>query len=280
MPGLIIDDMWLDTHCHLSAPEFAEDYGAVWNLARQAGVRGVLLPAVDLNDCEAVTRLTTELPGAFPAYGIHPFYVGEAKDEDLARLAEWLEQGRAVAVGEIGLDGMNREVDWARQERFFLAQLELARKYDLPVVLHVRRAIAAVLRGLRQIKVRGGIAHAFNGSLEEAKQFLKLGFKLGFGGTLTYPGSRRIRALATELPLEAIVLETDAPDIAPVWLPRQEKKARNTPIELPRIGKVLAELRGLAVEEIAFQTTTNACSILQMAIEEVLQTAMKNRFSV
>jgi TatD DNase family protein len=257
--------MWLDTHCHLSAPEFLEDCDAVWVSARGAGVHGVLLPAVSLEDCEAVARLVGRIPGSLPAYGIHPLFVAEAGEEGeaMTRLTEWLEKNPPAALGEIGLDGMVREADWARQERFFLAQLKLARKYDLPVVLHVRRAVDAVLRGLRQIRVRGGIAHAFNGSGEQAEAFLKLGFKLGFGGSLTYPGSRRIRALATELPPEAIVLETDAPDIPPVWLARQgEKRPRNTPTELPRIGQTLADLCGMTVEALASQTTANASAVL------------------
>ncbi|MCL2021495.1 MAG: TatD family hydrolase [Betaproteobacteria bacterium] len=306
--------MWLDTHCHLSAPEFANDCGAVWLSAREAGVRGALLPAVDLDDCAAVAGLVAQMPGCFPAYGIHPLFVATAGEEGeaLNRLTEWLEQKPPIAIGEIGLDGMSREGDWALQERFFLAQLKLARKYDLPVVLHVRRAVDRVLRGLRQVRVRGGIAHAFNGSFEQAKVFLKLGFKFGFGGSLTYPGSRRIRALAAELPLEAIVLETDAPDIPPVWLSevrdqgsgvrsqmsgirdqsplqgegrdgvqgsyvrgqsdaqdissvwlsRSVEKPRNTPTELPKIGKALADLRGLSVETVACQTAANARSVL------------------
>jgi len=262
--------MWFDTHCHLSAPEFAGDCDAVWRAARDAGVRGMLLPAVDLRDCEEVARLVERVPGSLPAYGIHPFFVTEAGDEGaaLAHLSELLKKNPPVAVGEIGLDGTKKE-DWARQERFFLAQLKLARKYDLPVVLHVRGAVDAVLRGLRQVRVQGGIAHAFNGSREQAEAFLKLGFKLGFGGSLTYPGSRRIRALAVDLPLEAIVLETDAPDIPPIWLrgerenqgKSQGEKPRNTPAELPRIGGVLAGLRGLDIETLAFQTSANARAI-------------------
>ncbi|MCL2075268.1 MAG: TatD family hydrolase [Betaproteobacteria bacterium] len=256
--------MWLDTHCHLSAPEFAKDCEAVWFLARQRGVSEALLPAVDLNDCAAVADLAAHMPGCAPAYGIHPLFVAEAGEEGeaMTRLAEFLEKMPPIAIGEIGLDGMDKEADGARQERFFLAQLRLAKKYDLPVVLHVRRAVDAVLRGLRQVRVEGGIAHAFNGSIEQAKAFMKLGFKLGFGGALTYPGSRRIRALAAELPLEAIVLETDAPDIPPVWLAGSGEKPRNTPAELPKIGNVLADLRGVAVETIAFQTAANARSVL------------------
>ena len=144
-----------------------------------------------------------------------------------------------------------------------MEQLKLARKYQLPVILHVRQAIDPILKHLRRIQVPGGIAHAFNGSIQQAEIFIKLGFKLGFGGTLTYEGSRRIRTLAQNLPLENMVLETDAPDIPPSWLPR----GRNTPDQLPRIGAVLAELRGISIEEIAHGTTANTLSVLGLKIE-------------
>jgi TatD DNase family protein len=253
--------MWIDTHCHLSAPEFAEDREAVWLLARNAGVKKALLPSIDLCDCEAVVDLAMQMPGCTFAFGIHPLFVTTTEGAVLEALTAWLEKKPPVAIGEIGLDGINKE-NWERQERFFLAQLKLARKYDLPVILHVRRAVDAVLRGLKQVRVRGGIAHAFNGSAEEARAFLKAGFKIGFGGSLTYLGSRRIRSLATELPLDAIVLETDAPDIPPSWLSRAGKKPRNTPAELPKIGKALADLRGMTVETLAYQTSANAYAAL------------------
>ncbi|MDR2637499.1 MAG: TatD family hydrolase, partial [Zoogloeaceae bacterium] len=196
---------WFDSHCHLNAPEFAADRDAVWWEACRAGVRGALLPAVSLADCAAVDACVERYAGCAPAYGIHPLFVMRAEMEDLPALAALCERKPPVAIGEIGLDGFVKEVDWARQETFFQAQLELARKFDLPVILHARRAVDAVLKHLRRIRVRGGIAHAFNGSPQQAGEFLRLGFKLGFGGSLTYAGSRRIRALAASLPDEALV---------------------------------------------------------------------------
>lgn len=258
--------MWIDSHCHLDAPEFEPDRDPVWQAARAAGVSATLIPAIGLTNCAAVDACCQRYPGTAPAYGIHPLYVQEAADGDLEELARRLASQRPVAVGEIGLDGHATHVDWACQERFFIAQLTLAREFELPVVLHVRQAVDQVLKQLHRIRVPGGIAHAFNGSRQQAEEFIKLGFKLGFGGTLTYSGSHRIHRLARELPLEALVLETDAPDIPPSWQPR----GRNSPAELPRIGRALAELRGLAEADLAAQLRQNTLQALP-GLAKVLQ---------
>ena len=249
---------WIDSHCHLDAPEFASDRDQVWQAARQAGVAAALVPAIGLDNCAAVDDCCRRYPGCAPAYGIHPLYVQEAAATDLEGLAARLAARRPVAVGEIGLDGHAAHVDFACQERFFVAQLKLAREFDLPVVLHVRQAVDQVLKQLRRIRVPGGIAHAFNGSRQQAEELLRLGFRLGFGGTLTYSGSTRIRRLARELPREALVLETDAPDIPPSWLPR----GRNSPAELPRIGRTLAELLEVPEAELAVQLRRNTLAAL------------------
>jgi TatD DNase family protein len=182
----------------------------------------------------------------------------QAKDADLAVLRAWLANEKPVAVGEIGLDFYVTDVDPARQEFFFVEQLKLAREFDLPVLLHVRRAVDQILKQLRRIGVPVGIAHAFNGSRQQADEFIKLGFKLGFGGAMTFSGSTRIRALAAELPLEFIVLETDAPDIPPAWL----NGGRNAPAELPEIARELAGLRGVSANEIIRVTGLAARAIL------------------
>ncbi|MBI3157926.1 MAG: TatD family hydrolase, partial [Burkholderiales bacterium] len=258
--GAIPGVRWIDSHCHLDAPEFAADRDAVWAAARAAGVCMAVLPAVQAADFDAVRALAHRLDLAY-ALGIHPLFVGRAGDADLDRLAEalasWGDDPRLVAVGEIGLDHFVPGLDRERQQRFYLAQLALARRAELPVILHVRRSADALLAGLRRLPVAGGIAHAFNGSLQQAAQFLALGLKLGFGGTLSFDRARRIRALARELPDDAPVLETDAPDIPPSWLvrPASERGAalppRNAPAELPRIGAELAALRGWSLAETA-----------------------------
>ena len=250
--------MLIDTHCHLDAAEFDADREAVHAAARAAGVETIVVPAVEVSAFARTRETVLRYPGCVAAYGIHPLYVMQAADDDLAALRQWLLAERPVAVGEIGLDLYVADIDPARQEHFFVEQLRLARDFDLPVLLHVRRAVDVVLKQLRRFKVRSGIAHAFNGSRQQADEFIKLGFALGFGGAMTYAGSTRIRELARHLPLEAIVLETDAPDIPPAWL----NGGRNTPAELPRIAAVLAELRELPVAELAQRTAANARAVL------------------
>lgn len=214
-------DAWIDTHCHLD--EFAVHGGAAHAdaeraRAARAGVVHCVLPAVELANLQAV-RAMAHRHGDSYALGIHPLYTPQARDGDLQALERMLEQclpdPRLVAVGEIGLDFFVPGLDAARQERFYRAQLQLARRFDLPVILHVRRSADRLLKGLRELPVRGGIAHAFNGSLQQARAFIAMGFKLGFGGAVTYERALQLRRLAAELPLDALVLETDAPDIPP-----------------------------------------------------------------
>jgi TatD DNase family protein len=262
---------WIDTHCHLDAAEFDADRTAVVERARAAGVGQIVLPAVERANFDAVRRLAHE-HGFVYALGIHPLFTPGAVDEDLTHLRAALEANRAdarlVAVGEIGLDHFAPGLDPARQERFYAAQLGLARAFDLPVILHVRKSADTLLKHLRATPVRGGIAHAFNGSAHQAQAFLGLGFKLGFGGALTFERALQIRRLAAELPADAIVLETDAPDIPPHWLYRTAAEraagatSRNEPAELPRIAEVLAALRGVSMAELARLTSANARAAL------------------
>jgi TatD DNase family protein len=250
--------MLIDTHCHLDAAEFDADRDVVIQQAQAAGVGQVVIPAVERANFAVVADTCRRYSGCFPAYGIHPLYVGRAAETDLEVLRNMLSEQAAVAVGEIGLDFYVQAHDVALQEHYFVEQLKIARDYDLPVILHVRRAVDAILKHLRRIKVRGGIAHAFNGSHSQAETFMALGFKLGFGGAMTYDRALRIRDLARVLPLEAIVLETDAPDMAPAWL---GQGGRNSPAELPRIAQVLAELRGEGLDHIAAATARNALTV-------------------
>jgi len=259
--------MWTDTHCHLDAPEFDADRNSVVLRARTAGVVQIVVPAVEVANFETVRSLAHAHRFAY-ALGIHPLCVGRARDDDVQRLHEALQaqrdDPRLVAVGEIGLDHFVAGLDLKRQEHFYADQLELAREFGLPVILHVRRSADTLLKHLRKVKVSGGIAHAFNGSEQQALAFVDLGFKLGFGGAMTFERALQIRRLAQTLPLDAIVLETDAPDIPPHWLYRtaQQRAAgetsRNEPGELPRIAATLAELRGLSLAELAAATSANA----------------------
>jgi TatD DNase family protein len=262
---------WIDTHCHLDAPEFAADRAAVRERARRAGVTHCIIPAVNAGNFETVRELA-HVHGDSYGLGIHPMCTAQATDEDLARLDEALaaarDDPRLVAVGEIGLDYFAPGLDAQRQELFYRDQLELAHRHGLPVVLHVRRSADQLLKHLRRVPVRG-IAHAFNGSSQQAHEFVRLGFKLGFGGTVTYERAQKIRRLAAELPLEAIVVETDSPDIPPHWLYKtaQERarglpQGRNEPGELPEIARVLASLRGVDEAELAAACMRNAIDAL------------------
>lgn len=265
MPALV------DTHCHLDAPEFAGDATDVRRRAAQAGVSHCLIPAVRTDAFEAVRALAHQGGDSY-ALGIHPLFTPQAEDADLDVLDRALKQhaddSRLVAVGEIGLDHFVPGLDPRRQEFFYREQLRLARRHGLPVVLHVRRSADQLLRHLRELPVRG-IAHAFNGSEQQAREFIRLGFKLGFGGAVTYERALQLRRLAATLPLSALVLETDAPDIPPHWLYRTaEERAsgmpqgRNEPAELPAIARVVADLRGVPVEEVMEATTRNAVEVL------------------
>lgn len=278
---------WLDSHCHLDAPEFDLDRKAVMQNAQLKGVAWCVMPAVQAKDFLSLQKLAQEFHQPY-ALGIHPLYVPQAQEQDLDFLAQCIEgalakddQGlrsdaRLVAVGEIGLDffvpALCEPAMREKQEFFYHAQLKLAQKFKLPVILHVRKSADELLKGLRRHLVQGGIAHAFNGSFQQAQTFVEMGFALGFGGALTFDRALQLRRLATELPLSALVLETDAPDIPPHWLykTQAERKsqhglsvqARNEPSELPRMGAVLAQLRGLSVSDIAAATLANAQRVL------------------
>lgn len=253
--------MLIDSHCHIDAAEFDGDRESVIAASRNAGVAGILVPAVTRATWESTRAACAAHPGwAWPAYGLHPVYVATHRREDIPALRAWLEHHPAVAIGEIGLDGFVDGLDMDEQQWFLAEQLKLARDFDLPVVLHVRKAQDLVLKHLRRLRPRGGIAHAFNGSPQQAQAFVDLGFKLGFGGAMSYERALNIRRLAATLPLEALVLETDAPDIPPAW----DAHGRNTPAYLPRIAEVLAGLRGMEVQALIQATGCNARQALAM----------------
>ena len=271
---------WIDTHCHLDAPEFAADRPEVRSRACAAGVAHVVIPAVEINTLDDARNLA-HAGGDSYCLGIHPLYVNRALPDSLAKLGQQLQlhhaDPRLVAVGEIGLDyfvpALQQSPLREKQEDYYRAQLKLARHHDLPVVLHVRRSADRLLKHLRELRSASspwlGIAHAFNGSEVQAMEFVKLGFKLGFGGAVTYERALQLRRLATLLPLDAIVLETDAPDIPPHWLYTQADarakglaQGRNEPGELPRIAAVVAQLRGMSLDALAEATEHNACAAL------------------
>jgi len=268
---------WIDTHCHLDAREFDADRPAVVARARAAGVAMQVLPAVGVFNFDTVRALAHEHGLAY-ALGIHPLCVGDAADDDLDRLEQALQahkdDPRLVAVGEIGVDLFvpGLIAIRPRQEHFYREQLKIARRAGLPVLVHVRRSSDAVLAGLRRIEVPGGIAHAFNGSDQQAGHFVERGFRLGFGGAVTFETAHQIRRIAASVPATAPVLETDSPDIPPHWLYRTAAQreaatpplpqARNEPREVARIAACLAQLRGVSIDELAAQTRANAIAVM------------------
>ncbi len=271
---------WIDTHCHLDAPEFDGQTAPMRQRAADANVQLCVIPAVQVSNFDVV-RWQAHAQGDCFALGIHPLYVKQANDEDLvilqAQLQLHCQDQRLVAVGEIGLDLFVPELRVSplreRQEHFYREQLKLAKKFGLPVILHVRRSADRLLKHLRDLSRDGhrwaGIAHAFNGSEVQAHEFIKLGFKLGFGGTVTFEAAQSIRRLATDLPLESIVMETDAPDIPPRWLYKTQAQRQggetqgvNEPCQLPRIAKEIAKLRGLSEFDLMQATTRNALQAL------------------
>jgi TatD DNase family protein len=260
---------WVDTHCHVDAPEFKDILPEIISGAANTGVKAILLPTVQASDWGSVKDLANQygnqIPGLVYTLGIHPLYINQAQEGDIDILQKQIEQSlddpRFVGVGEIGLDYFVEGLDPQRQEYFFHAQLDLAQQFQLPVILHVRRSQDAILKALRKRKVPGGIAHAFNGSHQQAEQFIELGFKLGFGGAATYTRALQIRRLLKELPLESIVTETDAPDIPPAWL-REEGGQFNEPALLPRIAQQLADIRGVSEEVFSKAVWQNAMQVL------------------
>lgn len=248
----------IDTHCHIDVEEFDADRAAVLARCRALGVTRLVVPAVLARTWPQLLDLCRHEPGLLPALGLHPVYLDQHTDADIDALAEWIARERPVAVGEIGLDYFVDALDRERQQHLFEAQLTIARDAGLPVVLHARKAHDQVLATLKRIQVRGGIAHAFNGSLQQARQYIDLGFKLGFGGMLTYERSTKLRGLARALPLEALVLETDAPDMTVA----AHHGERNSPEYLPDCLRALAAARDADPVMLAAATSRNAELVL------------------
>jgi len=253
----------IDSHCHLDVDDFDTDRSAILQRCHAAGVTKIVVPAIHAAGWGKLLELCRQETALYPALGLHPVFIDSHRDVDLTELEEKLAEEDPIAVGEIGLDFFLTELNPQRQQEIFEAQLRMARDAGLPVILHVRKAHDQVLATLRRIRVPGGIAHAFNGSMQQAQQYLELGFKLGFGGTLTYEGSNKIRKLAHDLPLEAIVLETDAPDM----VVSQHRGERNSPEYLPEILAALVEVRQEDAQSLAEKTTLNVCEVLGLQNE-------------
>jgi TatD DNase family protein len=255
---------WTDTHCHLNAGEFDDNRMELIEQSRSVGVGRLVVPSVDPEDAVAIGRWIGKAEGLYFAVGFHPWFLGERKESDVAQalhdlLLRFKDHSRLVAIGEIGLDGA-LDISMDRQQACFQAQLEIARDQDLPVIIHARRAFGEVIDVLREAHFTGGgIVHAFSGSQQQGEALIDLGFKLGIGGALSQPNARRLRNVIKKLPEEALVLETDSPDMRPAWLAQGEP---NTPLEIPAIAESLAYLLDISIEELSWLTETAVNDVL------------------
>ncbi|MHC8390203.1 TatD family hydrolase [Pseudomonas sp. MDT2-39-1] len=252
----------IDSHTHLDFPDFDEDRSALLAESRTLGVRRMVVLGVYQGNWQRVWDLVQSDPDLHAAFGLHPVYLDQPRPEDVPELGDWLTRlaghRQLCAVGEIGLDYFIETLDRERQQALFDAQLQLAVDFNLPALIHVRRSHAAVIATLKRFRLkRAGIIHAFAGSKEEAREYIKLGFKLGLGGAATWPQALRMHRVLADLPLESVVLETDSPDMAPVMFPGQ----RNSPAHLPAICSALAGIMGITSEQLAAASTANACEL-------------------
>ena len=250
----------VDTHAHLDDRSFDDDRGEMFARAARAGVKRLIVPAIDRGNWESIELLCAAREGAYPAYGLHPLLIDVHRDGHLAELPAWLEGHGAIAVGEIGLDFYVEGLDPVRQREVFVRQLEIARDHDLPVIVHARRAFEETIHTLRRFKGVRGVIHSFSGSEEQARQLFDLGFHLGIGGPVTYERANRIRRVVAAMPLEWLLLETDAPD-QPCAHHRGE---RNEPAFMTDVLETIVSLRGESAEDIAAATTANAVKLFKL----------------
>ena len=246
--------MLVDSHSHFDAPEFDGDRDAALARARAAGVTRQVVPAVAASSWPKLREVCAQDAGLFAAYGLHPMYLSEHRPAHLEDLRTWIEREKPVAVGECGLDFFVEGLDAETQQQYFDGQLRLAREFDLPLIVHARRAVDAVIAAVKRVGRLRGVVHSFSGSPEQARQLWQLGFLIGLGGPVTYERANRLRALARTMPLDYLLLETDAPDQPDAGIRGQ----RNEPARLPVVRDVIADLRGAAPEDIAAATTRNA----------------------
>lgn len=252
----------IDTHTHLDFPDFDADRQALLAASRAVGVRRIVVLGVYQANWQRVWELVQSDPDLHAAFGLHPVYLDDHRPEHLNELGEWLTRlaghRQLCAVGEIGLDYFIETLDRDRQQALFEAQLQLAADFNLPALIHVRRSHAAVIATLKRFRLkRAGIIHAFAGSQEEAREYIKLGFKLGLGGAATWPQALRMHRVLAQLPLESVVLETDSPDMAPAMFPGQ----RNSPTHLPAICTALAQWMAISPDQLAAASTANSCEL-------------------
>jgi TatD DNase family protein len=242
---------------HIDDASFDGDRAQVLACAAEAGVRQMVVPGIDAASWPRIAALCRRHAGLFPAYGLHPLFLAQHRPEHLGLLRERLADGSAVALGEIGLDFYVEELDRSLQQHYFEAQLALALELKLPVIVHARRAMEEVALALRVFPGLRGVVHSFAGSAQQAERLYEMGFMLGIGGPITYPRAKRLRRLIADMPIEYLLLETDAPD-----QPNAGRQGtRNEPVRMLETLRTVAELRGESPEAIAAATTANACRL-------------------
>lgn len=248
----------IDSHCHLDFPEFDHDRDTVLQHAAAGGVQRLVLAAVSRQHWARLWNCVEQYPACYGTLGLHPYFIAKHQPTDIAALREQLvsrQHPKLCAIGEIGLDYQLPDLPVNIQQFYFEEQLKLAQEFNLPVIVHVRKAHAACIATLKRFPIaRGGIIHAFNGSYEQAVEYRKLGFLLGIGGAYSWPAARKLRAMLLRLPLDQLALETDSPDMAPAFAARQ----RNSPEHLPRLCQLLAEdVLNIPATQLAQQTSDN-----------------------
>lgn len=249
----------LDSHCHIDLAVFKDDRNHLLEQCRALGIVEMILPGVRQSYWKNLLQLCQQEEGLFPAIGLHPMYLRHHTPDHIIELAQHIDQGTPVALGEIGLDYFVTGVDHALQQELFETQIQLATRAKLPVLLHVRKAHDQVLATLRRHHFdQGGIVHAYNGSLQQAKIYINMGFKISFSGTVTYDRAKKIRRLAVDLDLQDMVIETDSPDLPP----SSHHGERNIPANLIDVVDCLAVLRKQDRTEIGAITRENGRNVL------------------
>lgn len=253
--------MLIDSHCHFDDRSFDQDRADAWQRARASGVMAQIIPAVTADDWPRVKSTCVNYPDLYPAYGLHPMFCHKHQDSDVQLLRNWIKQENPIAVGECGLDFYIKNPDKEQQIELFEAQLDIAREFKLPIIIHARKAVEDVINRLRHYPSLRGVLHSYSGSLQQAERLIEMGFLMSFGGPITYPGAKRLHRLVADLPLEYIMLESDSPDQPDSLHPGQ----RNEPSYLPLILQQISELRGEPAEDIAIRTTANAQRLFGIA---------------
>ncbi len=253
--------MLIDSHVHFDDTRFDKDRDAVYQRAKQAGVIAMIMPAITAESWPKTKQCSAQYENVFPAYGLHPYFIDQHQPEHLDQLRLWINKEQPVAVGECGLDYFLSELDQEKQKIFFQAQLEIAKEFDLPLIIHARSAVEDVIHLIKKTGHNKGMIHSYNGSLQQAKQLIDLGYYLSFGGAVTYARAKKLRSLIKELPLDSLLIETDAPDQPDIV----HKDQRNEPGFITEVLATFVELRSESKEKIAQKTMLNTVQLFNLS---------------